>query len=383
MPRPTDAPVAHAPGVTPDRLLFIGSGAIVGYGVLSHDLTISGEIARQVAQLTGRGVDADIVADPDLDITAATRVVTTVRLERYDAIVLMLGSIEVITLFTLARWRRELIRLLDQLAARGPASLQVVVVGVPPLETVVRLPIARVIAKRCRDLNRISSSVTAGRRNVTFVPLLPDPVDLVENASRHVHVVWAGHLAPSVASVLSEDAPVRSETVDERARLAALRELRPVEGSPDKNVQSIVASALGLFGAEGAYFTIIDADRQQVAAAAGLAAELMELQRADAFCAVTIEQSRILVVEDARLDPRFSDKPFVAGSPGVRFYAGYPIEAPDGHRIGSMCIIDTKPRTFSTDEARLLRELALQVQTAVWDRVGARPAILRRGTAPS
>jgi GAF domain-containing protein len=57
----------------------------------------------------------------------------------------------------------------------------------------------------------------------------------------------------------------------------------------------------------------------------------------------------------------------MVGTQQVRFYAGYPIEAPNGQRVGALCIVDTKPRRFSRKEAELLRELALRVQTLLWD----------------
>jgi GAF domain-containing protein len=72
------------------------------------------------------------------------------------------------------------------------------------------------------------------------------------------------------------------------------------------------------------------------------------------------------VIEDASLDTRYADYSVVAGEPGVRFYAGYPIESPDGQRVGALCIMDTEPRHVTPGNAVLLRSLAQRVQAHLW-----------------
>jgi GAF domain-containing protein len=80
----------------------------------------------------------------------------------------------------------------------------------------------------------------------------------------------------------------------------------------------------------------------------------------------------MFVVEDASRDETFSGHPWVVGQDHVRFYAGYPLEAPEGARVGALCVVDTKPRQFSRTEAALLRELALRVQGLIWTQSGSR-----------
>jgi GAF domain-containing protein len=72
-----------------------------------------------------------------------------------------------------------------------------------------------------------------------------------------------------------------------------------------------------------------------------------ETPRNGAFCDLTIRNSEPLIVENALLDERFSDNPFVTGEPGIRFYAGVPLRTRDGHNIGTLCAIDLKPRAIS------------------------------------
>jgi GAF domain-containing protein len=85
-----------------------------------------------------------------------------------------------------------------------------------------------------------------------------------------------------------------------------------------------------------------------------------------ALCAKTIENDRTLVIPNASLDPAWQDHPLVAGGPGIRFYAGHPISTADGWRIGTLCLIDDQPRTFTEKDVQVLRRLAAQIQLEIW-----------------
>jgi GAF domain-containing protein len=86
------------------------------------------------------------------------------------------------------------------------------------------------------------------------------------------------------------------------------------------------------------------------------------MPRFASLCDVTIQRREHFAVENAALDPRFVENPMVAGPPHLRFYAGYPIEAPNGTRVGTLSVFDPHPRGFSDADAALLRGLALMVQ---------------------
>ena len=105
--------------------------------------------------------------------------------------------------------------------------------------------------------------------------------------------------------------------------------------------------------------TLIDEDRQWFKASIGLA--IPGSGRDISFCGHTIADHRLMVVPDTLTDERFVDNPFVAGEPHVRFYAGVPLDV-DGHRIGTLCVLDTRPRTFLSDERRALEILGRQVE---------------------
>ncbi|MBF6907532.1 GAF domain-containing protein, partial [Acinetobacter baumannii] len=89
--------------------------------------------------------------------------------------------------------------------------------------------------------------------------------------------------------------------------------------------------------------------------------EVEETPRSVAFCSEAVAQREMLVVEDARQDPRFERNALVTGEPHIRFYAGQPIFS-DGQAIGTLCIIDREPRTLSEEQRECLRDLAQLVE---------------------
>jgi serine phosphatase RsbU (regulator of sigma subunit) len=109
-----------------------------------------------------------------------------------------------------------------------------------------------------------------------------------------------------------------------------------------------------------AYVALMDRDRNWLKSAQGL--DVREVPREIAFCNTTIQQRETFVVPDAVEDVRFRDNPLVTGDPGIRFYAGHPLEAAGGERVGTLCLIDDRPREFGEAERQLLEDLALWVQ---------------------
>ena len=145
------------------------------------------------------------------------------------------------------------------------------------------------------------------------------------------------------------------------ARLATLREYGILDSHRDKAYEDITALATYICGAPVSLISLIDEGRQWFKSEIGFGES--ETTREESFCAYTITDPRTLVVEDARLDPRFADNPLVTGDPNIRFYAGAPLIAPNGHVLGTVCVIDTEPRNLSADQIKALEALARQVMS--------------------
>ncbi|PXA86145.1 hybrid sensor histidine kinase/response regulator [Nostoc sp. 3335mG] len=149
---------------------------------------------------------------------------------------------------------------------------------------------------------------------------------------------------------------------DETGRLAALRALDLLDTDPEAGFDDLVEVARTLAATPIALVSLIDAERQWFKARAGL--DVAETPRSMAFCDHAIRGDGVLVTLDASRDPRFADNPLVTGDPFIRFYAGAPIRTPEGHAIGTVCVIGTQPRE-RFDAAPALAALARQAAALI------------------
>ncbi len=148
-------------------------------------------------------------------------------------------------------------------------------------------------------------------------------------------------------------------TADETGRLEALHSYRILDTGVEKAYQDIVELAGAICNTPIAVITLVDADRQWFKARVGL--EAAETSRDLAFCAHAIHGRQLFIVPDASLDERFCDNPLVTQAPNIRFYAGAPIYSHDGHALGTLCAIDSKPNALNDFQQRALGILSHQV----------------------
>jgi len=150
---------------------------------------------------------------------------------------------------------------------------------------------------------------------------------------------------------------------DEERRLASLHAIGILDTPPEERFDRITRLAQRVFGVPIALVSLVDRDRQWFKSRCGLSET--QTPRTMAFCDHAIRQEAMLVVPDACDDPRFSDNPLVTGELGIRFYAGQVIKSPDGHAIGTLCIIDTQPRALLVADMACLRDLAHLVEAEI------------------
>lgn len=367
--RATDEPQVHSAGIDPDRILLVGNGITMGYGVLSHEIGLPGQLARRLGALTDRGVDVDIVAKPRMFAADCRATLAEYELGRFDALVLTIGGSEVTSLSSLSTWRRNLGELLDFIDSSSPDSLRVFVVGLAKTKPGAGFPRIFVDAfnRHIASINRITLQESATHPRVRVITTPPSLDAGVEIYTRQTYEGWAAVLAPTIAEAFDTAGVVIRPDVltDEVHRQGALHDLHILDTPPEERFDRFTSLAIDLFGVGGAAITFIDHSRQWVKSSVGWLSK--ERPREDAVCNVTIQQPRLLLIEDARLDDRINQFTGVVAENGLRFYAGYPLEAPNGERIGSFCITDNKPRTLSRPEQAVLRDLALRVQAEIWD----------------
>ena len=147
---------------------------------------------------------------------------------------------------------------------------------------------------------------------------------------------------------------------DEAVRLAALHELGMLDTLPEPAYDDVVLLAAQICGTPISLVSLVDHDRQWFKARVGL--EVDQTHRHLAFCAhAIVADEPVFIVEDAAKDARFRDNPLVTGAPHIRFYAGAPVLTALGQALGTVCVIDSEPRTLDASQVCALQALARQV----------------------
>jgi diguanylate cyclase (GGDEF)-like protein/PAS domain S-box-containing protein len=146
----------------------------------------------------------------------------------------------------------------------------------------------------------------------------------------------------------------------EQERVKALHKLGILDTPFEDRFDRFTRIAAVAFGVPIALVSLVDSERQWFKSRMGL--EVCETSRSLAFCSHAIALDEMLVVEDTHLDERFAGHGLVLDAPFIRFYAGQPVYSLDGQALGTLCVIDTRPRQFGEGERRMLRDLAQMVQ---------------------
>jgi hypothetical protein len=370
MPYPHDPPVVHGSGPDPDRVLLIGGALVRGIGIASYELGIPGNLARKLAARTGHGADVEVHAIPMLTAARAAEELRAQSLQRFDAVVMLLGSGEALTMRPMRLWREDIRKVLATVKEVAPWGPPVVIAAVPPFAAAFN------VAERTR--RRIARAITrlnAETRRACLETGIADFVDFVDagpapkvgSRASDAYELWASVMVPPVVNAIARAAPelhLHDVPIDEGERQRALDELGVVGSDPDAIVDRIVEMARDMLGVPAASLTIIDHDRQWMMSASGIPAE--DIPRTEAFCNTTIQTPGVFIVEDADDNPLFADASWVAGAEHIRSYAGYPVEAPGGQRVGALCVMDRSPRHFTPDDVATLRDLALRAQRELW-----------------
>ncbi|MBX3194374.1 MAG: GAF domain-containing protein [Microbacteriaceae bacterium] len=367
---PTDPPIAHGSGPDPDRVLLVGSPVAGGAGVASHDLALCGWLARRLAALTGRGADVEVrVADP-FDLQAAAAILRTENLDRFDAVLVMVGVRHVLRMLPDSLWRREVQAFLDVATADVPPTLPILLAGTSQFALAMDVPAfaVRWAERIVIAHNEVTRRSCEASGRVRYLPFAPERAGIRPGMdAAAIYDNWSTALAPVLAELLTaEHAGGRTVPTgfDDAARQRALDALGVADVPTDPRIEQIVRMARAMLGLESA-LTVVDGDMLRVIFAAS--SRVRTLPRAQTFCNYQIAHPGVLIVPDVASHPLFGPLAHVEGREHVGFYAGYPLEAPGGERIGALAVYADHPREFTAEETSLLRDLALRAQAVLWD----------------
>jgi len=127
--------------------------------------------------------------------------------------------------------------------------------------------------------------------------------------------------------------------------LSALHRYRILDTEPERRFDDLAMLASHVCGTPMALITLVDEHRQWFESRVGVS--VAETGRAVSFCALAIEQQDLFIVPGTLRDERFRDNPQVTGEPHIRFNAAAPLSTPDGHALGTLCVIERRPRTLT------------------------------------
>lgn len=150
---------------------------------------------------------------------------------------------------------------------------------------------------------------------------------------------------------------------NEAERLHALRALKILDTSHEERFDRVTRMAKRMFGVSISLVSLVDEDRQWFKSKQGL--DTVETPRDISFCGHAINNDGLFIITNAAEDQRFYDNPLVTDYPNIRFYAGYPLKLRQGINIGTLCLIDSKPRQMDEEDCQLLKDLGAMIEQEI------------------
>ncbi len=243
------------------------------------------------------------------------------------------------------------------------ADVDVICISVVPPSTVIH---ARYLCLKLRSLSP----------KLKIVIGLWGAAEEVTQATKRLRDSGADEVVTTLAEALAQTAklapPIEEMTPapipeDEEERLAALAELNLLDTEAEPVFDRIITKLARVFEMPIALISLIDRDRQFFKAQTGLPADLAKARQTArnlSVCGHVVAKNQVIIVEDLARDRRFANNPLLKEH-GIRFYAGVPLLAPNGQPIGSLCLMDMKPRQLTEREKRLLLEYANDVMEEI------------------
>ena len=366
IPVPRDSQHIASGASDPDRVLLIGNGPTHGWGTITHQLALTGQLARAFTRRTGRPTDIDYVGDEAMNLSSTIPWLGDTSLARFDLVLLVLSMNDAVRLTPVEEYRADMERLLLKIARETKPSARVVIAGIHPVATDPSYTgLFGALAQRNADrLNRSTTEIVGRFDGFEYMDLeAPEAEPARPYGSPQMYADWAELFsdvcgpALDAARVLDDDRAVE-EAPDHAWDWAPGKHI--IEDAPAggwDGLEDLVDDAKRQFGADIAYVTLIDGDRQYFAATTAPSGQSVPLDLT--HCKVTFQQSEPLVVENSFKDVRFKDSPLIDMTQ-MRSYAGVALQNADGENIGTFCVLSALPgaKRFSEDQLRAFADRA-------------------------
>ena len=369
VPVPRDSPVITSGADDPDRVLLIGNGPTHGWGTVTHELALTGQLARALTRRTTRPTDIRYIGDEMMPLAAVHAWIGDTALAPYDLVLVVLSMNDAVRLTPAHEYRADMVRLLDRLTNETKPSARIVVAGIQDVDSLpeYRGMAARVGQRRADLLNAITRELVGQHDGFEYLEhRAPQPEPGRPYGSPALYAEWSEVFANACAPALEEARaldPYRfSHEISEHDWSWRPGEQIMAKAGGHEALDRLVQEAKSHFGGDAAWVSLIDGDRQYfvantAAAGRGAPAELMT-------CRLTVETDEVLIIENTFKDERTKDSP-VNDLAQLRFYAGAPIKNAEGDNIGTLCVLNVLPRSKNAIDQDELKEFASRAQGEV------------------
>jgi hypothetical protein len=366
VPVPRDSPVITSGAADPDRVLLIGNGPTHGWGTVTHELALTGQLARALTRRTTRPTDIRYIGDEMMPIAGVHSWIGDESLALYDLVLVVLSMNDAVRLTRADDYRADMTRLLDRLSTETKPSARIVVAGIQDVDSLpeYRGVAARLGQRRADLLNAITRELVGRYDGFSYLEhRTPQAEPGRPYGSPALYAEWSEVFAAVCAPALDEARaldPYRLEhELVEHEWSWKPGEKVMAKAEDTESLDRLVQEAKSHFGADAAWVSLIDGDRQfylanTSPAGRGAPAEL-------SICQYTVEGDEPLVIENVMRDERTKDSPMVDLSQ-LRFYAGAPLKNEQGENIGTFCVLNVLPKSKSSVDEDDLRDWASRAQ---------------------
>lgn len=269
IPKPMDEPIVRATQPDADQVLLLGNGPLHGWGVLTHQMTVTGHLSRETKGETGRPCTVNYIGDEMMTIRSARAWIGTHDVSGYDVVVIAIGMNDAVRLTPLKVWATEYRALLEFLTTKVKLSARIVVAGLEPVRSVTVFDhwLGEVADFHAGRMSTILDEITADFSAVTYFRFPGVEVDPDRpHGSSEMYRLWAKNIAPHLSAALNtvrrSDPTPRVEQPEREFEWSGARHLiDQAAGGGSDELQRLAGVAKDTFGVDVAAVSLLDGDR--------------------------------------------------------------------------------------------------------------------------